>query len=35
MHSLIAAEMAVGWSVWPVGDARQHVGAELAAVLES
>lgn len=36
MHGLIAAEMAAGWSVCPVGDARRRVGAELAAaVLES
>uniref|UniRef100_A0A0E0JAF2 DUF4378 domain-containing protein n=1 Tax=Oryza nivara TaxID=4536 RepID=A0A0E0JAF2_ORYNI len=36
VHGLIAAEMAAGWSVCPVGDARRRVGAELAAaVLES
>ncbi|KAF0889970.1 hypothetical protein E2562_034426 [Oryza meyeriana var. granulata] len=36
VHDLIATEMAAGWSVCPVGDARRHVGAEVAAaVLEA
>ncbi len=33
MHGLIAAEMAAGWSVCHVGNARRHVGGELAAAL--
>ncbi|KAL5206564.1 hypothetical protein ABZP36_034773 [Zizania latifolia] len=33
VHDLIVTEVAAGWSVCPVGDARRHVGAELAAAV--
>ena len=33
VHGLIAAEMAAGWSVCPIGDAQRHISAELAAVM--
>jgi hypothetical protein len=33
VHGLIAVEMAAGWSVCPIGDARRHISAELAAVV--
>ncbi|KAG8093267.1 hypothetical protein GUJ93_ZPchr0012g19078 [Zizania palustris] len=37
VHDIVASEMtAACWSVYPIGDARRHVGAELAAaVLEA
>ncbi|KAG8048685.1 hypothetical protein GUJ93_ZPchr0009g589 [Zizania palustris] len=33
VYDLIVTEMAAGWRVCPVGDARRHVGAELAAAV--
>nr|BAD69114.1 hypothetical protein [Oryza sativa Japonica Group]BAD69342.1 hypothetical protein [Oryza sativa Japonica Group] len=33
VHGLIAVEMATGWSMCPIGDARRHISAELAAVV--